>query len=119
VQPTAVKGKMLPAETGPDIFGGGSTSSSSFEFLTSGRDFTDAGSVEKSGRGALEASRKHRSVEYLRREYDDRPVSRGLERGLNRPVINETGLEGIYDLEVHGDAGNRDEFIRMLRDQPG
>jgi uncharacterized protein (TIGR03435 family) len=42
-----------------------------------------------------------------------------LERGLGRPVIDETGLEGVYDFEVHGNAGNTDEFIRMLREQTG
>jgi uncharacterized protein (TIGR03435 family) len=42
-----------------------------------------------------------------------------LERGLGRPVMDETGLEGAYDLEVHGNAKNNEEFIRMLREQTG
>jgi uncharacterized protein (TIGR03435 family) len=42
-----------------------------------------------------------------------------LERGLGRPVIDETGLEGVYDIEVHGNATNTDEFIRALREQTG
>ncbi len=42
-----------------------------------------------------------------------------LERGLGRPVIDETGLEGIYNLEVHGNVKDTEEFIRMLREQTG
>jgi len=34
-------------------------------------------------------------------------------------VIDETGLEGVYDLEVHGNAKDTEEFIRMLREQTG
>jgi hypothetical protein len=32
-------------------------------------------------------------------------------------VTDETGLEGVYDLEVHGNAKNTEEFLRMLREQ--
>ncbi len=42
-----------------------------------------------------------------------------LERGLERPVVDETGLEGVYDFEVHGPAKNTSEFFQMLRDQTG
>ena len=42
-----------------------------------------------------------------------------LERGLGRPVIDETALEGVYDFEVHGPAKNSGEFFQMLRDQAG
>jgi uncharacterized protein (TIGR03435 family) len=42
-----------------------------------------------------------------------------LECGLGRPVIDEIGLDGVYDLEVHGNAKNTEEFIRMLREQTG
>jgi hypothetical protein len=34
-------------------------------------------------------------------------------------VIDETGLEGTYNLDVHGNAKNTEEFIRMLREQTG
>ena len=42
-----------------------------------------------------------------------------LERGLERPVVDETGLEGVYDFEVHGPAKNSSEFFQNLRDQVG
>jgi uncharacterized protein (TIGR03435 family) len=44
---------------------------------------------------------------------------RDLERGLGRPVIDETGLEGVYDIEVRGKARNTEEFMRNLREQLG
>ena len=44
---------------------------------------------------------------------------RDLERGLGWRIIDETGLAGIYYLEVHGNAKNTDEFIRMLSEQTG
>src|SRR5258708_7276437 len=42
-----------------------------------------------------------------------------LEDGLERPIIDETGLDGTYDLEVHGDARSNEECLDILRDQLG
>jgi uncharacterized protein (TIGR03435 family) len=42
-----------------------------------------------------------------------------LEDGLERPIVNETNLTGIYDLAVHGEARNTEEFLQSLRDQLG
>ena len=42
-----------------------------------------------------------------------------LEKGMGRPVIDETGLEGVYDLEVRGEARSTEEFMRNLREQLG
>ena len=44
---------------------------------------------------------------------------RVLEDGLKRPIVDETGLDGTYDFEVHGNARGTDEFLGMLRDQLG
>jgi hypothetical protein len=74
--------------------------------------------MKKARPGAIEASRKHRYIEHLRREHHDQ-FRQDLECGLGRPVIDETGLEGVYDMEVQGTAKNTDEFIRILRDQTG
>ena len=38
---------------------------------------------------------------------------------MGLPVVDETGLEGDYDLEVHGQAKSTEEFIQMLREQTG
>ncbi len=40
-----------------------------------------------------------------------------LEMSMGRPVIDETGLDGVYDIAVQGEAKNTGEFIRMLREQ--
>jgi uncharacterized protein (TIGR03435 family) len=42
-----------------------------------------------------------------------------LEEGMGRPVIDETGLEGVYDLEVRGEVRSTEEFMRNLREQLG
>jgi uncharacterized protein (TIGR03435 family) len=43
---------------------------------------------------------------------------RTLERAVDRPVVDETGLTGRYDLDVKGYA-NRDELFAMLRERFG
>jgi uncharacterized protein (TIGR03435 family) len=116
---TAVKGKTPSAKTGSDSFGGGSMSSSSVVFsLPAGTAPTPEAfkkAVEELSKhpentGLSNISAANTTMDQFRED---------LERGLGRPVIDETGLEGVYDLEVHGNAGNRDEFIRMLHDQTG
>ena len=42
-----------------------------------------------------------------------------LEQGLDRFVVDETGLNGRYDLQVTGEAKSADEFRERLRDQLG
>ena len=42
-----------------------------------------------------------------------------LEPGLDRFVVDETGLTGRYDLQVTGEAASTDEFRQRLRDQLG
>jgi uncharacterized protein (TIGR03435 family) len=44
---------------------------------------------------------------------------RVLEDGLERPIVDETNLDGTYDIEVHGNPRGADEFLAMLRDQVG
>ena len=44
---------------------------------------------------------------------------RALEDGLGRPIIDETNLDGTYDLAVHGNARSTEEFLGMLRNQLG
>jgi len=44
---------------------------------------------------------------------------RNLEDTFARPVIDETGLSGSYDIEVRGKAVGTEEFIRVLREQTG
>ena len=42
-----------------------------------------------------------------------------LEQGLDRFVVDETGLNGRYDLQVTGEAKSTDELRERLRDQLG
>jgi uncharacterized protein (TIGR03435 family) len=42
-----------------------------------------------------------------------------LERGLRRPVIDETGLKGEYDVRTDGHAKSTEEFLQKLKDQVG
>lgn len=40
-----------------------------------------------------------------------------LEGALDRPVVNETGLEGEYSFHVEGSRAARNDFLERLRDQ--
>lgn len=42
-----------------------------------------------------------------------------LEHGLGRPVLDETGLTGVYEIEVQSDAANTEAFIRNLSRETG
>jgi uncharacterized protein (TIGR03435 family) len=42
-----------------------------------------------------------------------------LERGLRRPVIDETGLKEEYDVRTDGHAKSTEEFLQKLKDQVG
>jgi uncharacterized protein (TIGR03435 family) len=42
-----------------------------------------------------------------------------LERGLHRPVVDETGLKGVYEVRTDGHAKTTEEFLKKLRDQTG
>jgi uncharacterized protein (TIGR03435 family) len=116
---TAIKGKTPSAKTGPDSFGGGSTSSFGFQFsLPAGTPDTPE-AMEKvmqelmkhpENSGISQISAGNSTTDSFRQD---------LERGLGRPVIDETGLEGVYDFEVHGEARNNEDFIRNLREQTG
>jgi uncharacterized protein (TIGR03435 family) len=44
-------------------------------------------------------------------------VTHMLETGLDRLVIDETGLTGRYDLKTDPDASSTQEFFRMLQEQ--
>jgi uncharacterized protein (TIGR03435 family) len=44
---------------------------------------------------------------------------RALEEGLHSPVSDETGMTGLYDFSVQGDAQETEEFLTLLRNQLG
>jgi len=42
---------------------------------------------------------------------------RTLEMGLDRPLVNETNLQGEYEFSVKASAGGDNDFLQRLRDQ--
>jgi uncharacterized protein (TIGR03435 family) len=116
---TAIKGKTPPAKTGPDSFGGGFGTTSGIEVsLPPGTPNTPE-AIEQAMRemmkhpenlGISNISAGNTTIDDFRQQ---------LEQGLGHPVIDESGLDGVYDLEVRGSAKNTEEFIQMLREQTG
>ena len=116
---TAVKGKTPPAKTGPDSLGGGFAGTSSTEFsLPPGTPNTPE-AIEKALHEMMRDSTNAGIANISAGNTTMDEFARQLEQGLGRPVIDESGLDGVYDLEVRGNAKNTEEFIRMLREQTG
>jgi uncharacterized protein (TIGR03435 family) len=46
-------------------------------------------------------------------------LCRALEGGLDRPIVDETHLDGTYALNVHSEAVTTREFLRVLSDKLG
>lgn len=46
-------------------------------------------------------------------------LCRTLETGLDRPVVDETHLTGVYDLEVHPSASTTEDFFASLHEKLG
>lgn len=46
-------------------------------------------------------------------------LQRALENGLNRPVVDETGRNGVYDFQIRGAAHSTEEFLDLMRRQVG
>jgi uncharacterized protein (TIGR03435 family) len=115
---TALEGKTPPAKTGDDSFGGGSIGWSSSEFVVprtaSGGPPTPEmiqealSNLKFAGMSAISA--QNTSMADFRRT---------LENGLERPIIDQTNLDGTYDLKLQGRARNTEDFVSMLRDQLG
>src|SRR5580704_676725 len=42
---------------------------------------------------------------------------RALETPLDRPVVNETNLAGVYEFNLKGGRGTENDFLKRLRDQ--
>ncbi len=42
-----------------------------------------------------------------------------LEQELNRPIVDETNLDGAYEITVQGKAPHNDDLLQMLREQAG
>jgi len=46
-------------------------------------------------------------------------LCRTLEMGLDRPVVDETHLTGVYDIEVHPSSSSTEDFFASLHEKLG
>jgi uncharacterized protein (TIGR03435 family) len=127
---TAAEGKTPPRKSEDDTFGGsfGSTwrrFKVPDEFkLPEGADRTRK-AVEEANRRFVESPEFRQAMAMaqltgmtaLSSSMDD--FCRALEEGLHSPVLDETGLTGLYDFSVQGDAQETGEFLNLLRNQLG
>lgn len=115
---TAIEGKTPPANTGDASLGGGSVGWSSQEFTVAkprgGGQPTPAMLREAMSKLMLTAMSNMAAENTGMADF-----RRVLEDGLGRPIIDETKLDGTYDLVVHGNARSTEELLGMLRDQLG
>jgi uncharacterized protein (TIGR03435 family) len=113
-----------PAVRDSQQFGGAGMSSASFAFALP--DFDDGPPTIESFQARFPTS------ELLWKAVSDgsiggMSVSNGtmegfchiLEQGLDRPVVDETGLNGRYDIELQGDSASTSEFLQRLHRQLG
>jgi uncharacterized protein (TIGR03435 family) len=118
---TAEEGKARAVEIDERRFdNGGSMSWSSGEYVeivsSDGAPVTDEmlrkieSELNRSSSGILNISASNSTVDDFRRT---------LEEGLDRPIIDETGMKDKYDLEVRGKARSNEDFVEMLRNQTG
>uniref|UniRef100_Q01YH1 Redoxin domain protein n=1 Tax=Solibacter usitatus (strain Ellin6076) TaxID=234267 RepID=Q01YH1_SOLUE len=115
---TALEGKTPPAKTGDDRMGGGSIGWSSQEFAVDGP--RDGGQpTPEMIRERLATLKLAAMANISAFNTDLADFRRALEDGLGRPIIDESNLDGTYDLVVHGNARSTEEFLGMLRDQLG
>jgi uncharacterized protein (TIGR03435 family) len=114
---TAIPGKVRPAKTDAQGFSGGAYVNSDF-VVTSGHAGEQPTAEEL--RKEVEELMDVAMLSSITTMNSSMPMIRmALEQGLHRPIVDETGLTGEYDLELKGQAKTKEEFIQMLRDQAG
>lgn len=124
---TAIAGKTPPAkETDDQSFAGVTTfTTERYEMKLPEGTAPTRKAVEEATRAAMEGAEFQRAMAMaqlvgmsaISNSMDE--FRRALEDGLHRPVVDETGLTGIYDFKVKGEARTTEEFLGMLRDQLG
>jgi uncharacterized protein (TIGR03435 family) len=114
---TALKGKTPKALPGDSY--GGFASSTGFEFSPPPGIGNDPEAMKK----YVEEMMKHpqnlgiSSLSADGMTADD--LAEMLEHSLGRPVINETGLPGVYNFSAKAETQNTEAFVRALREQLG
>ena len=116
---TALKDRAPQAKTGPDRFGGGSVGSGSFVFSLPPGTPDDPEAIQRALEEMMKRPEARGLANISAHNTGMGDFCRQLEMGLGRPVVDESGLEGAYDLAVRGSAKNNEEFFAMLREQTG
>lgn len=114
---TAIEGKTPPANTGEASLGWSIGWSSQDFILAMPRGGGE--STPEMLREAMSKLTLGAMSNIAARNTDMADFRRALEDGLGRPIIDETKLDGSYDLVIHGNAHSTEEFLGMLRDQLG
>jgi uncharacterized protein (TIGR03435 family) len=115
---TALEGKTPPAKTGDASMGGGSIGWSGTAFVVAGPPGGGHPTPEMV-REAVSKLKPGAMSSISAKNTDMADFRRALEDGLGRPIIDETNLDGTYDLAVHGNARSTEEFLGMLPNQLG
>ncbi len=118
---TALPGKTPPAKA--EEFGGGTFFATSSNWkqvaIPEGTPKTRK-AIEEALAKQMEAEEELATISSISAYSSDiNQFREGLERGLKRPIVDETGLTGSYDFAVHGDVQTTEEFLGLLRDQVG
>ena len=121
---TAPDGQTAAIRDAPQSGGGGvGFSGFSFEFaLLDGEpptpeSFQSLYQTPESMRNAIVSGGSIGGVSISNGTMDD--FCKTLEQGLDRPVVDETGLGGRYDIELLGGHTSTSEFLQRLRTQLG
>ena len=127
---TAVEGKMPLRKSESDTFG--SSFGSTWRRFKIPDEFKLPEGADRTRKAAEEANRRFVESPEFRRAMGMAQLTgmtafsnsldvlcRALEEGLHSPVLDETGLTGLYDFSVQGDAQETEEFLNLLRNQLG
>ncbi len=118
---TAIEGKTPPAKSDSESLGLSSISSSGFDRMIAVPHGTPQ--TRKEVEDALKQLNTDDDAPDLASiSASDTSIDgfrKALERGLKRPIVDETNLKGNYDLEVKGEAQSIEEFLARLRNDTG
>ena len=108
---TALEGKTPPAKTGDASLGGGSIGWSTRQFTVAAPPGGGPPTPEMI-RGAVTSLKKVAAMSTIfAGNADMAEFRRALEDGLERPIIDETNLDGTYDLATKESANSTEEFL--------
>ena len=122
---TAPNGQSPAIKDAEGDFGGGGVSFGTLSFSLPG--FDDVPPTEESFRARYPTQESWRKAMVSPPSIAGITVSNGtmeafcraLEEGLDRPVVDETGLSGTYDIELRGDPASHDSVFDRVKNELG